>query len=363
MRQLLSRRLRKLPTEEGGNIAIIFGFALPLLLGAGGLAVDYGNAIRIRAVEASVADATALLVAGADTVAGATEGLRLANAQLTSRLGSSNTVSGYQVTGTWIDGSNYRLVITTQMKTALLQLLPGMPKQITVSTATTVNRVAPVYETTPPTFSQLSPEAGDYNRIYIYCYSSDPKRQAQADKGRRGIVAIADNGTPPTDYSKNTLPVCGANEAPSYMLHNVRNARSNRSLWDNKNQETYEYFTDITIDTGVRTQSMNMQGYRLNSNGTTTSVNMTSNPILETIICDSLSQCKSKSDGGILPNSNTTHNPATADSSCSDGKYMYYGWEDRPPNAGSDRDYDDIRLVVSCPKQIKVSDKKLRIVE
>jgi Flp pilus assembly protein TadG len=363
MRQLLSRRLRRLPSAEDGNIAIIFGFALPVLLGAGGLAVDYGNAIRIRAVEASVADATALLVAGADTVAGATEGIRLANAQLTSRLGSSNTVSGYQVTGTWIDGSNYRVVITTQMKTALLQLLPGMPRQITVSTATTVNRVAPVYETTPPTFSQLSPEAADYNRIYIYCYSSDPKRQAQADKGRRGLVAIADNGTPPTDYSKNALPVCGANEAPSYMLHNVRNARSNPSLWDNKYQETYEYFTDTIIDTGVRTQSMNMQGYRVNSNGTTSSVNMTSNPILETVICDSLSQCKSKSDGGILSNSNTTHNPATATSSCSDGKYMYYGWEDRPPNAGSDRDYDDIRLIVSCPKQIKVSDKKLRIVE
>ncbi|MCJ2009195.1 pilus assembly protein [Methylobacterium sp. WL30] len=357
------RRLASFVRSESGNVIVIFGLTLPLLVGASGLAIDYGNAVRIRAVEASVADATALLVANADTVAAATEGLRLASAQLTSQLGSVKTTNGFQVNGTWVDGANYRVTISTTVKTSLLHLLPGMPRQITVGTATTVNRVAPVYQTSPPTFSQLSPEAADYNRIYMYCYSSDPKRQAQADKGRRGIVAIADNGTPSTDYSKATLPTCGANEAPSYMLHNVRNARSNKSAWNDTNQETYEYYTDMTIDTGTRVQSVSMKGYRVYNGTTLSPINMVSNPILETIVCDTLSQCKSKSDGGILPNSHTTHNPATATASCSDNKYMYYGWEDRPPNAGSDMDYDDIRVIVSCPTLVKVSDKKLRIVE
>ncbi|QGY05516.1 hypothetical protein MMSR116_29205 [Methylobacterium mesophilicum SR1.6/6] len=363
MRGSLSRRLRPFADDQSGNVVMIFGLSLPLLLGAGGLVIDYGNAVRIRAVESSIADATALLVANADTVAAATEGLRLASAQLTSRLGTAGTTGGYQVNGSWIDGANYRVTISTTLKTNLLHLLPGMPRQLVVGTATTVNRVAPVYQTSPPTFSQLSPEAADYNRIYMYCYSSDPKRQAEADKGRRGLVAIADNGTPPTDYSKAALPTCGANEAPSYMLHNVRNARSNKSIWNDPSQETYEYYTDTTIDTGLRVQSMSMKGYRVNTNGSLTTVNMVSNPILETIVCDSLSACKSKSDGGILPNSHTTHDPATSTASCSDGKYMYYGWEDRPPNAGSDRDYDDIRVIVSCPTLIKVADKKLRIVE
>ena len=363
MRENVTRRLRSLAASKSGNVVLIFGLSLPLLIGASGLVIDYGNAVRIRAVESSVADATALLVANADTVAAATEGLRLASAQLTSRLGSASTTNGFQVNGKWIDGSNYRVTISTTLKTSLLHLLPGMPRQITVGAATTVNRVAPVYQTTPPAVSQLSPEAADYNRIYMYCYSSDPKRQAEADKGRRGMVAVADNGTPSTDYSKSTMPVCGANEAPSYMLRNVRNARDNKSAWDDSKQEIYQYYTDTTIDTGLRVQSMSMKGYRVYSNGSLTSLDMNANPILETIVCDNLSQCKNKSDGGILPNSHTTHNPATATTSCSDGKYMYYGWEDRPPNAGSDKDYDDIRVIVSCPSLIKVSDKKLRIVE
>ncbi|RYE99948.1 MAG: hypothetical protein EOO77_34770 [Oxalobacteraceae bacterium] len=363
MRRATLREVQAPARSESGNVVVIFALSLPLLLGAGGLAIDYGNAVRIRAVEASVADATALLVANADTVAAASEGLRLASTQLTSRLGTANSINGYQVNGSWIDGANYRVTISTTFRTSLLHLLPGMPRQITVGTATTVNRVAPVYQTTAPSVSQLSPDAADYNRIYIYCYSSDPARQSSADKGRTIPVPIADNATPPSDYSKYKTPTCGANEAPSYMLRNVRNGRSNKSTWDDPNQEVYQYYTDTTIDTGLRVQTMGMKGYRVNSNGTMTTVNMVSNPIVETIVCNNLSECKNKSSGGILPNNNTTHTPATSTASCSEGKYMYYGWEDRPPSAGSDKDYDDIRIVVSCPTTTKVSDKKLRIVE
>ncbi len=42
---------------------------------------------------------------------------------------------------------------------------------------------------------------------------------------------------------------------------------------------------------------------------------------------------------------------------------MYYGWEDRPSVNGVGSDYNDIRVVVECPKLVKVGDKKLRIVE
>ena len=285
MRRATSREIQALARCESGNVVVIFALSLPLLLGAGGLAIDYGNAVRIRAVEASVADATALLVANADTVAAASEGLRLASTQLTSRLGTANSINGYQVNGSWIDGANYRVTISTTFRTSLLHLLPGMPRQITVGTATTVNRVAPVYQTTAPSVSQLSPDAADYNRIYIYCYSSDPARQSSADKGRTIPVPIADNATPPSDYSKYKTPICGANEAPSYMLRNVRNGRSNKSTWDDPNQEVYQYYTDTTIDTGLRVQTMGMKGYRVNSNGTMTTVNMVSNPIVETIVC------------------------------------------------------------------------------
>lgn len=360
MRRDKRRRLISLAKGESGNVVIIFGLGLPLLLGASGLVIDYGNAVRIRAVESSVADATALLVASADTIAAANEGLRLASAQLTTRLGNAGTTNGYQVDGKWIDGANYRVTISATLKTTLLHLLPGMPRQIIVGTAVTVNRVAPVYQTSSPVISQLSPDAADYNQISMYCYSSDPAKQASATKGRTTPVPIADNATPPTDF-KTKPPVCGANEAPAYMLRNVRNARNNPKAWTDPRSEVYQYYTDTVIDTGARTQTNNIQSYSVNSSGDLSPSKMAI-PILETIICDNLSQCKNKNNGGILPNNNTPHTPATATASCSEGKYMYFGWEDRP-DASSDHDYDDIRIVVSCPTMVKVADKKLRIVE
>ena len=335
----------------------MFAIMLPVLFGAGGAAIDYGNVIRIRSVEASIADSTALLGANADTPAAALESIRLANAQLVARLGDRSSTGGYTITNGWIDGSNYRVTISMRMKTALVYLLPGMPTQITVAAATTVNRVAPVYQTLPPTLSQLSPDAADYNRIYFYCYSSKASRQDDADKGRRGLTAIADNATPPSIYNMNAMPTCTGDEAPSYMLRNVRGARSSPWRWNETGSDTYNYYTDTTIDTGTRVQTMHLSGSNM---GTGVAVDTNAFPMLETINCASIAQCQSRSSGGILPNASNNRSPAVATGSCAEGGFMYYGWEDRP---GGDRDYDDIRLVVSCPVQTLVSDKKLRIVE
>ncbi|MCJ2033188.1 TadE/TadG family type IV pilus assembly protein [Methylobacterium sp. J-068] len=349
--------LTRLRRCEDGNILIMFALLLPVIFGIGGAVVDYGNAIRIRSVEATVADATALLVANADTTAAAAEAFNLANAQLTSTLGTQSETGGFKITGNWLDGSNYRVTVSMIMKTAFIHILPGMPNQIEISTAATVNRVAPVYETSAPSLAQLSPEAADYNRVYMYCYSSDPKRQKDADAGRRGLTPIADNASPPSSYDTSKMPVCGQNEAVSYMLRNVRDARTTPSRWNEIGSNAYNYYTDLVIDTGTRVQTMNMKG---NNVGTNATIDVVKYPMLETIICDSLKDCSPKSSGGIIPDRKTGRSPNVAKASCEEGKYMYYGWEDRP---GGDQDYDDIRLIVSCPKQVKVVDKKIRIVE
>lgn len=352
--------LRGFRERTEGNIVILFALGAPVLFGIAGAAVDYGNALRIRSVEQSVSDATALLVAGADTIVARSEGFRLAEAQLKSRLGDQSVTGGYRINGEWIDGSNYRVTISTTIKTFLVHLLPGASREIEIAVATTVNRVAPRYETAPPSFTQLSPEAADYNRIYLYCFSSDKKRQQDSDRGRRGVTAIADNAEPPTDYSGNIPPTCGENEAPSYMLRNVRNARTSRNKWDDSREDVFIYYTDTVIDTGTLTQKMNLTGSQVFRNGSTTPVDTVRFPMLETIVCDTQSNCVSQSRGGILPNNHISHRPQSSQKSCEEGKYMYYGWEDRP---GGDEDYDDIRIVVSCPKQVKVADKKLKIVE
>ncbi|ACL60465.1 TadE/TadG family type IV pilus assembly protein [Methylobacterium nodulans] len=348
---------------DRGAVALIFAAAMIPLFGLAGAALDYANARRVRDVLQSISDATALLVADADTPTVAERSFKLAENQLISRLGDRSGSGGYTIKGEWLDGSSYKLTISTKINTILIHLLSGKSKQFEISAVTVANRIPPRYETKPPTLSLLSPEAADYNRIYMYCFSSDPKRQAETDGGRRGITPIADNATPPSNYGDYAPPTCGDNEAPSYMLRNVRDARTNPTKWDAKYQSVYEYYTDVVIDTGTRRQTMNMKGYKVYSSNYKEPINMDKNPILETIICGSTTSCKPQSEGGILPNNHVTHDPQTATTSCEEGKFMYYGWEDRPPNAGSDRDYDDIRLLVSCPKLVKVADKKIRIVQ
>jgi Flp pilus assembly protein TadG len=355
--------LRSFKCNEQGSMSLLFGVMMIPVIGAMGAAVDYGLALRVRAIQQTISDQTALVVADAETVAAATAGFNIAQTELSKRLGDKFVLDRTNISGKWLDGSRYRLTISTKVRTMFVHLLPRVGNEMVVAVATTVSRVAPVYETKPPTLSLLSPEAGDYNRIYFYCYSSDPERQKEPDQGRRGVTPIADNATVPTDYSSYTSPTCGKNEAPSYMLRNVRNARTSKDKWDDKKQEVYEYYTDTVIDTGLRVQTMRMRGYRDKNGDTRTFIEMGGDKILETIICSDDKSCQPRKKGGILPNNHETHDPVTATGSCDEGKFMYYGWEDRPPSGSSDRDYDDIRLLISCPKLVKISDKKIKIIE
>ena len=348
------RHARRFRGCEDGNIFILFALSLPVLLGAAGAMIDYGNAIRIRNAEASVADSTALLVANAETPAAALEAFRLANAQLVRNLGDQSSSGGYRINGAWIDGSNYRVTVSTTMKTMFVHLLPGMAKEMQVDAVTTVNRVAPKYQTAPPTFTQLSPDAADYNRIYVYCYSSDPKRQREPDLGRRGLTPIADNAG--TRYDMSSAPTCEEGEAPSFLLRNVRDKRTSPSNWNDTGRQTYNYYTDTKIDNSTLVHTIQMKGSNM---GTGEVIDVVKYPILETIICNTQRECTPRSAGGIIADrTNATASVATG--SCEKGKFMYYGWEDRP---GGDRDYNDIRLVVNCPVPERIADKKLRIVE
>jgi hypothetical protein len=86
---------------------------------------------------------------------------------------------------------------------------------------------------------------------------------------------------------------------------------------------------------------------------------------LETVLCED-PQCAQPLNGGTIPGNNQRHRIPQKAQGCSPGKYMYFGWEDRPPrnqggdgsgaphpvgtsDPGGDRDYDDIRLIMSCP--------------
>jgi hypothetical protein len=207
--------------------------------------------------------------------------------------------------------------------------------------------------------SLLEPEAGDYNRAYIYCF--DPTRKDANDKGRRDFVPIADNASPPTNFAAAPdykLPECRAGETVSYMMRNVRNSRTNPSRWDT-DRDYFEYFTDTEVDPNTNVTRINYVGEYINNARRREPVDLTNRPMLETILCNSEAECKPTNQGGILPTRRTDRDPAVATGACSSGKLMYYGFEDRP---GGDRDYDDIRMIISCPERVKVQDKQVRIV-
>ncbi|MGP9818442.1 TadE/TadG family type IV pilus assembly protein [Salinarimonas sp. NSM] len=355
-----SLRKTRFWSHDAGNVAIAFALTLIPTLGLTGAAVDYTRVNAAREFARSVSDGTAVRIAAADADI-ATQALAGARALIESRYGDQLTA--IEVTGRWLDPAHYSVRVEASLDTRILAAVPGMPREIPFTLESVTRRIPPTYVTTPPHRSLLEPEAADYNRIYMYCY--DPERANEADGGRRAITPIADNGSPPTDYAAQgrTLPTCGAGEVVSYMLRNVRSARSDPRRWDAPGEQVYEYYADTVLDPETRVMIHDVRGYRVTAGTTRTPLDMRASPILETIRCATLAECEPVARGGIIPNRRTGRTPQTATQACEEGMYMYFGWEDRPPNLGwTDTDYDDIRLVVNCPVRERVTDKQVMIV-
>jgi hypothetical protein len=158
------------------------------------------------------------------------------------------------------------------------------------------------------------------------------------------MIPMADNAG--TVYSEFAMPQCEAGQYLSYRLMNVRNARTKPHLWDatGPGVERYDYHTDTVYEEGM--PQYDLGGW----------------DILETVLCNNLNECRPESEGGIIPEGEDRI-PQRASKPCEPGKYMYYGWEDRPPGMGwTDRDYDDIRVIVECPVMEEVGERSVRLV-
>jgi Flp pilus assembly protein TadG len=353
----VKHRLASFGRDGSGTVAVLFSLAIMPIMGLTGGAVDFHQASRDMARLQSAFDAAAL--AGARQSGLGEAAARLAaenflNTNLDARL------RGYPYTITTTNGGTTVRIATNgaTMPTTFIGLMGLATLNIVAKSTATATTYYTVTSAKPVT-AQLDPQAGDYNRMYVYCF--DNSRRNQADRGRTQMTAIADNAG--TTYSFN-MPVCKEKETMSYRLYNVRNARTKPWLWESaipgtliknnaadwadpwSNNASYNYYSDTENVSGVPTP-------RFENNV----------PILETVICDSLSQCKPTSQGGILP-SGTDRTPQQAKKACSPGKFMYFGWEDRPPGYGwTDSDYDDIRVIVECPKTSTTSTTMVRLVE
>jgi hypothetical protein len=324
--------LRRFGSDSRGNVAVITGIVAIPLFAATGIAVDYVRQVNARTFMQAEADAAALAAAVGGPAADDQSFVTSAKNNTQSRYGDA--VENLSFQGKWINATDFSVEATAEMPVTIMAAVPGVAKEMDVKVISVARYSEPVLEYKPPTLAELDNDAADYNRLFVYCYDPKTKKRTQE-------VAVADNGGTKFTF---TMPTCGTNENLSFRLYNVRNMRTTPSKWFNGNAERYNHYTDTTIVTANNktTESYNLGGYSL----------------VETVLCDTKNQCQPQckkvsctpaQKEGIIP-VGTNRTPLKADATCTTGKFFYYGWEDRPPEkGGSDRDYNDIRVVIECP--------------
>lgn len=393
--------LKQLVRSRRGAAAMSFVLMLPVLLAGLGMAVDYASFRVTRSQMQSAADTGAL--AGASTVNdGVSDPVNEA-----MKIVASNTPAGFgQMTkasdviiGTYDPstgfvagaGPNANAVQVTALRSSargnpvirlfsafLLSTPPTVSVSAIAAKPTRIN-----YE--PPALTNLDSEAGDYNELYAYCFNQDGTGTAASNRSQMTLMS---NNMPAgqniVNISKNVIkvnppaaadliwPKCDAKgQTLSFRLRNVRHAKSMTNLWASPNtapgRPEYNYYTDTVVTAGKE----NFKGL-----GTAAT-----SKIVETVRCDTLNACNTNlTNGQLVTTDNVNINtnaknrtPKLSALGCEPGKFMYFGWEDRPPGqtgasgswtdpAWTDKDYNDIVVVMKCPRSGTLGDGSVRLV-
>jgi Flp pilus assembly protein TadG len=229
----------------------------------------------------------------------------------------------------------------------------------------------------PPESQTLDPEAGDYNELYVYCYDSTgtgpaPSRRTQMTlvsnnmPAGQNIVQISGGLITANPPQNPVWPRCTQEgQTLSIRLRNIRHVKSNPKLWANPSETISgvqpgrperDYFTDTRLENWV--EQFDLQGFN----------------ILETVRCDTAAQCTPSANNSNIPAGRNRQNSRRRENRpCEPGKFMYFGFEDRPPGqtgananwmqpAWTDTDYDDIRMVMRCPSSGRLGDAYVRLV-
>jgi Flp pilus assembly protein TadG len=342
--------MRGFTTCRRGNFAVAFALASVPVLGAAGAAIDYSRAVNVHSFVQAQADMAALAGAQVGIDGDHEPYLNYLVSATEQRYGPGQGIEGINVNAEWVSEYDFTVEVTGGVPVTILAAVPGFPDAVQIGVVATARIAEPSFIYSPPTMTELDNEAGDYNQLSVYCFN--PAMQDDPETlGRTQMTPISDNAG--TSYSYE-MPRCQAGEMLSFKLLNVRLVREKKHLWHHPGSTRFEYFTDTQILGGA-------EDYDLDDR-----------EVLETVLCDRPTDCEKKSKGGIIPEGKDRI-PERATEVCSPGKYMYYGWEDRPPGmegpaeswediAWTDRDYDDIRIVIACPSLDKVEDRMVRLI-
>ncbi|TRO95913.1 pilus assembly protein [Glycocaulis profundi] len=360
----MHKRLKFL-RDTSGNVAIIFSLSMVPVFGLSGLAVDTARILNTRSMLQNETDSAALngAVEGPDGNYGA----HVQN--LSNRIAG---VQGLSANGSW-SGTDFTVTASGTVNTALIHVVPGISNTVDVSVRSVARLNQPMLQYEPPYTTWLDPEAGDYNRVYVYCFDPDPgPNNTPPEQRRTKRTPLQDNNGINfiRDYAQYEWPRCEPGETISFELYNLRFSRTNPQRIDHNpandhqwcqhtpvtgypNPCRHQHFTDTVYSGSVEVHT----GLEFN--------------ILETVLCDTLEDCTSHN--GPIP-TGANRDPVSDTVGCTPGKYMYYGWEDRPPGmpggtanwtqmGWTDRDYDDIRIIMECPEYDAAAARYVRLIE
>lgn len=379
----MSRNLRRLRKDRSGVVAMLVALSLPMLVGAAALTIDIANYRYVQGRMQSAADAGALaaiakLDVPADAKAAAVD---YAGRNVPDGFGGVTRSSDVEI-GIWdpVAGTFTTSNDVSQINAVRVSAIRSRARQNGVpmilmqffsdsapdlqATAIAARHLVVQYE--PPEKTDLDNQAWDYNRIYAYCFKYNGSGSAASRRTQMALVAdnVPKSGTGVSNFwteagkrgfgkVPNPLvwPKCEKGESLSFRLENIQNVKqaisnssTTKTLWStfdkNKSTQLFNHYLDTVISGGVETFP-----------------GLGSEKLVETIRCDTLSAC-------TAPSKHVKGTPLrVAGVPCLPGKYMYFGWEDRPPSGGgSDEDYDDIRITMRCPKTGTLGDGMSRLV-
>lgn len=363
--------LRAIRADRRGAIAILVAIAMPVLIAMMTFAIDFTNFRVIKSRLQAAADAGAIAgVKALDTPANvAPEAIRLAQANVPASYGNVTTnadvtIGFYTVAGGFQPGSspNGNAVLVRAVRADargngahwLAFNIWGLGNVSLAAEAIAARQLNVQYQ--PPESVNLESEASDFNEIYAYCY--DRALTGTRESRRTQMTLISNNVGPDVDVSELSggyitetpatpviWPKCDQQgQAISLRLRNIRGGKAGAQFFADGARQEYNHYTDTVITGGVE----DFTGLEYT--------------ILETVRCDTLDACDPSKPGSQVPRG-TNRTPHREDKPCLPGKYMYFGWEDRPPGLGwTDEDYNDIRIVMKCPRDGMLGDGITRLV-
>lgn len=423
--------------REDGVVAVIFAvMAIPFIAMAG-WAVDYLRLEHVRERLQIEADAAALNAQSSDWP--------MVKAAATAHF--SSNYNGDWARNPIFDGVTlpsglFQVTAEVEVPLAFIKILPGIgeTQRVRVAALSRSQEIARDYDIE---VTELDYDAGDYNRIWAYCYWPNRPQNDPDRPKRTQMVPIADNGGPATgrnQYERDdgapqiglaihdgglaekydrilqdnpregydgqeegawrrldekngnsrryiyVAPLCSGESYLSFRLENVRFAREQPEHWENDSLGynhtaprngggdghwgRYNYYTDSVLDPVTNVETYEGLVLPRPHNGRA--------DILETVLCDTKEQCKPDDPRSIIPSGSgrqegRPNERQRASQGCSPGKYMYYGFEDRPPGlpggahdwqweAWTDADYDDIRIIIRCPEIVTSGERNVMLV-